>query len=77
MTGSACRTSRSRINHRNGKKTDGFLLALTGERTDLACLPFARGDAGRTKGENSRQFALAVADPGSTDEEAEAGRRPP
>jgi hypothetical protein len=51
----------ARINHLNGKKTDGFLLALTGERTDLAGLPFAMGDACRTKGERSRQFALAVA----------------
>jgi len=50
----------ARINHLNGKKTDGFLLALTGERADLAGLPFAMGDACRTKGERSRQFALAV-----------------
>jgi hypothetical protein len=50
----------ARINHLNTKKTDGFLLALTGERADLTGLPFAMGDACRTKGERSRQFALAV-----------------
>jgi hypothetical protein len=51
----------ARINHLNGKKTDGFLLALTGERADLAGLPFAMGEACRTKGERSRHFAQAVA----------------
>jgi hypothetical protein len=48
------------INHLNGKKTDGFLLALRGERPDLDGLPFAMGDACRTKGERTRQFKLAV-----------------
>jgi hypothetical protein len=51
----------ARINHLNGKKTDGFLEALQSERSDLAGLPFAMGDACRTKGEHSRQFAAAVA----------------
>jgi hypothetical protein len=51
----------AKVNHLNAKKTDGFLEALRGERPDLAGLPFAMGDACRTKGERSRQFALAVA----------------
>jgi hypothetical protein len=51
----------ARINHLNRKKTDGFLEALRGERPDLSGLPFAMGDACRTKGERSRQFTLAVA----------------
>jgi hypothetical protein len=50
----------ARINHLNDKKAEGFLEALTGERADLAGLPFAMGDACRTKGERSRQFARAV-----------------
>jgi hypothetical protein len=48
-------------NFLNDKKMDGFLEALRGERPDLAGLPFAMGDACRTTGERSRQFALAVA----------------
>jgi hypothetical protein len=51
----------AKINHLNDKKTDGFLDALRGERLDLNGLPFAMGDACRTKGERSRQFNLAVA----------------
>jgi hypothetical protein len=51
----------AKINHLNGKKADGFLEALRGERADLAGLPFAMGDECRTKNERSRQFALAVA----------------
>jgi hypothetical protein len=51
----------ARINHLNGKKTDGFLEALRGQRPDLTGLPFAMGDACRTKGERSRHFAQAVA----------------
>jgi hypothetical protein len=51
----------AKINHLNAKKTDGFLEALRGERPDLLGLPFAMGDACRTKGERSRQFAQAVA----------------
>ncbi|HVS35450.1 MAG TPA: HEAT repeat domain-containing protein [Gemmataceae bacterium] len=48
------------INFLNGKKTDGFLLALRGERADLDGLPFAMGDACRTRGERNRQFTTAV-----------------
>jgi hypothetical protein len=51
----------AKINHLNDKKTDGFIEALRDERLDLHGLPFAMGDACRTKGERSRQFALAVA----------------
>ncbi|HEY7152970.1 MAG TPA: HEAT repeat domain-containing protein [Gemmataceae bacterium] len=51
----------AKINHLNGKKTDGFIEALRDERLDLHGLPFAMGDACRTKGERSRQFARAVA----------------
>jgi hypothetical protein len=50
----------ARINHLNGKKTDGFLEALRHSRGDLDGLPFAMGDACRTKGERSRQFAIEV-----------------
>ncbi len=51
----------ARINHVNRSETDGFLKALVAERQDLAGLPFAMGDACRTKGERNRQFAQAVA----------------
>jgi hypothetical protein len=51
----------AKINHLNKKKTDGFVEALLSERRDLAGLPMAMGDACRTKGERSRQFAAAVA----------------
>jgi hypothetical protein len=51
----------AKINHLNGKKTDGFIEALRSERPDLTGLPFAMGDACRTKGERSKQFSLAVA----------------
>jgi hypothetical protein len=51
----------AKINHLNEKKTDGFMDALRSERADLNGLPFAMGDACRTKGERSKQFALAVA----------------
>jgi hypothetical protein len=51
----------ARINHLNGKKSDAFLEALRSNRPDLGGLPFAMGDACRTKGERSKQFALAVA----------------
>jgi len=51
----------AKINHLNTKKTDGFIEALRNDRLDLHGLPFAMGDACRTKGERSRQFALAVA----------------
>ncbi len=48
------------ISFLNGKKTDGFLLALRADRPDLDGLPFAMGDACRTRGERNRQFTLAV-----------------
>ncbi len=51
----------AKINHVNRSETDGFLKALVAERQDLAGLPFAMGDACRTKGERNRQFAQAVA----------------
>ena len=51
----------AKINHLNTKKMDGFIEALRSERPDLNGLPFAMGDACRTKGEHSKQFALAVA----------------
>jgi hypothetical protein len=51
----------AKINHLNDKKTDGFIEALRDERLDLHGLPFAMGDACRTTGERSRQFARAVA----------------
>jgi hypothetical protein len=51
----------AKINHLNDKKTDGFIEALLDERLDLHGLPFAMGDACRTTGERSRQFAHAVA----------------
>jgi hypothetical protein len=51
----------AKVNHLNGKETDGFLKALLHERPDLAGLPMAMGDACRTKGERSREFNLAVA----------------
>ena len=51
----------AKINHLNDKKTDGFIEALREDRDDLHGLPFAMGDACRTKGQRSKQFALAVA----------------
>ena len=51
----------AKINHLNHKNADGFMEALRGERPDLSGLPFAMGDACRTKGERSKQFAAAVA----------------
>jgi hypothetical protein len=50
----------AKINHINRSETDGFLKALVAERQDLAGLPYAMGDACRTKGERNRQFAIAV-----------------
>jgi hypothetical protein len=54
-------TMLARINHLNRQSAEGFLSALKGDRLDLAGLPFAMGDACRTKGEHSRQFAQEVA----------------
>src|SRR5439155_494829 len=42
-------------------KADGFMEALRGARSDLAGLPFAMGDACRTKGDRSRELTRAVA----------------
>src|SRR5262249_35079246 len=50
----------ARVNHVNKKEVDGFIKALRTSRPDLAGLPFAMGDACRTKGEHSRQFGIAV-----------------
>ena len=51
----------AKINHLNDRKADGFIDALRSERSDLIGLPFAMGDACRSKGEHSKQFADAVA----------------
>ena len=51
----------ARINHLNSKQQDGFLQALLAERRDLQGLPFAMGDACRTRGERSKHFNTAVA----------------
>jgi hypothetical protein len=50
----------AKINHLNDKNPDGFMTALRGERVDLAGLPFAMGDACRTLGDRSKQFAIEV-----------------
>jgi hypothetical protein len=50
----------AQIDFLNGKKADGFLEALRADRPDLNGLPFAMGDACRTKGERNRQFTIAV-----------------
>jgi hypothetical protein len=46
--------------HLNGKDEDGFLKAVLKARPDLAGLPFAMGDACRTKGERARAFKSAA-----------------
>ncbi|HEV3118469.1 MAG TPA: HEAT repeat domain-containing protein, partial [Gemmataceae bacterium] len=51
----------AKINHLNDQKLDGFLDALRHERPDLHGMPFAMGDACRTKGDRSKQFAIEVA----------------
>ncbi|MGH7172897.1 MAG: HEAT repeat domain-containing protein [Gemmataceae bacterium] len=51
----------AKINHLNDKKTDGFIEALRSERVDLHGLPFAMGDACRSRGERRRQFTRAAA----------------
>jgi hypothetical protein len=51
----------ARINHLNQKKSDRFMEALLETRADLKGLPVAMGDACRTTGERSREFARAVA----------------
>jgi hypothetical protein len=46
--------------HLNGRKEDGFLLALLRTRPDLAGLPFAMGEACRTRGERAMAFKDAA-----------------
>ena len=48
------------INHLNAKGTDHFLKLLIKQRTDLAGLPFAMGDACRMPKSTSRQFKTEV-----------------
>jgi hypothetical protein len=50
----------AKINHLNRQKPDGFLLALLGERPDLAGLPMAMGDACRMKGDRTQYFSQAL-----------------
>src|SRR5262249_35668767 len=50
----------AKINHLNRDKSDGFMEALLGARTDLAGLPFVMGDACRMKGERSREFGQTL-----------------
>src|SRR5262249_55008226 len=45
-----------KINHLNANKTDAFVVALTGQRSDLHGLPFAMGDDCRLSAERGRQF---------------------
>jgi hypothetical protein len=63
----------AKINHLNQKDTDGFLKALLQQRSDLAGLSFAMGDACRTKGERSREFKSAVATVRRALQQAQAG----
>jgi len=51
----------AKINFLNDKKPEAFLEALRDQRPDLHGLPFAMGDACRTKGERSQLFTQAVA----------------
>ena len=47
----------AKINHLNGKKRDGFMLALIDKRDDLRGLPFLMGDDCKTREEQARIFA--------------------
>jgi hypothetical protein len=49
------------INHLNSGKADAFLEELRRQRSDLGGLPFAMGDACRTRGKRSKCFAQEVA----------------
>ena len=51
----------AKINHLNGKKTDGFLLAMLEQRTDLRGLPFLMGDDCRTREEQARHMGTIAA----------------
>jgi hypothetical protein len=46
--------------HLNRKEKDGYLKALLSSRPDLAGLPFALGDACRTRGARARAFKKAA-----------------
>jgi hypothetical protein len=48
------------IKQLDGKEEDGFIKALRGRRADLSGLPFALGDACRSKPERNHLFAAAV-----------------
>jgi HEAT repeat protein len=50
----------AKIKHLNEKKTDGFLEALLGARTDLAGLGFAMGDSCRMPVERNQHFQAAL-----------------
>ena len=50
----------AKINHLNGKKRDGFMLAMIEQRSDLRGLPFLMGDDCRTREEDAKVFALAA-----------------
>lgn len=50
----------AKINHVNKVKTDAFMAALLENRPDLAGMPFAMGDACRTKGDAVKHFTQAA-----------------
>ncbi len=50
----------AKINHLNLKKTDGFMLAMIEQRSDLRGLPFLMGDECRTREEQAKVFAFAA-----------------
>jgi hypothetical protein len=50
----------AKISFLNSKKSDAFMEALLKERSDLGGLPFAMGDACRTKGDRNLQFTNAA-----------------
>ena len=47
----------AKINHLNGKKRDGFMLAMLEQRSDLRGLPFLMGDECRTRENQAKIFA--------------------
>jgi hypothetical protein len=50
----------AKINHLNQKKTDGFMLAMLEQRTDLRGLPVRMGEECRTREDQARAFASAA-----------------
>jgi hypothetical protein len=46
----------AKINHLNAKKTDGFMLAMIDQRTDLRGLPFLMGEECRMREEEAKVF---------------------